>query len=364
MGPPRAAARLAVAPPARRGDADDRPPRPVRRRDDRRGMAAGRLRAEAAPRPRTGGRVRDRRPGGGRPLRPGARRRPQDRVVQAHEGRGASARPARRLPARRRRGRLRRTRHRVGRRRPAPAGQGGQRRDDGPGPGPARRRRGARVGPGPARPDRRRDVGRRLRRHARVALRAVPAQGVLSRTVARGGSCDRTDRGAAGVRSTWPGRSGRSSVPTPEQAAVIEAPLRPLLVVAGAGSGKTETMAARVVWLVANDLVRPDEVLGLTFTRKAAGELSERVVARLGALRRCRPVGPVRGRRRRGPRRRPHGLDVPRVRGPDRPRARGCVWASRPRAGCSPRPPPGRWRTRPSRPGTGRWRGSRRPSPP
>ena len=73
--------------------------------------------------------------------------------------------------------------------------------------------------------------------------------------------------------------------PTPEQAAVIEAPLRPLLVVAGAGSGKTETMAARVVWLVANDLVRPDEVLGLTFTRKAAGELSERLSARLTTLR-------------------------------------------------------------------------------
>src|SRR6188474_3637578 len=73
--------------------------------------------------------------------------------------------------------------------------------------------------------------------------------------------------------------------PTPEQTAVIEAPLEPALVVAGAGSGKTETMAARVVWLVANDLVRPDEVLGLTFTRKAAGELSERLSARLAALR-------------------------------------------------------------------------------
>ncbi len=73
--------------------------------------------------------------------------------------------------------------------------------------------------------------------------------------------------------------------PTAEQVAVIEAPLRPLLVVAGAGSGKTETMAARVVWLVANDLVRPDEVLGLTFTRKAAGELSERLSARLATLR-------------------------------------------------------------------------------
>ena len=78
---------------------------------------------------------------------------------------------------------------------------------------------------------------------------------------------------------------GQAHAPTPEQVAVIEAPLRPLLVVAGAGSGKTETMAARVVWLVANDLVHPDEVLGLTFTRKAAGELSERLSARLATLR-------------------------------------------------------------------------------
>lgn len=72
--------------------------------------------------------------------------------------------------------------------------------------------------------------------------------------------------------------------PTPEQTAVIEAPLSPALVVAGAGSGKTETMAGRVVWLVANGLVRRDEVLGLTFTRKAAGELAERIHRRLHRL--------------------------------------------------------------------------------
>ncbi|WP_452301358.1 UvrD-helicase domain-containing protein [Microbacterium ureisolvens] len=72
--------------------------------------------------------------------------------------------------------------------------------------------------------------------------------------------------------------------PTEEQTAVIEAPLAPALVVAGAGSGKTETMAARVVWLVANGIVRRDEVLGLTFTRKAAGELAERIQKRLGRL--------------------------------------------------------------------------------
>jgi DNA helicase II / ATP-dependent DNA helicase PcrA len=73
--------------------------------------------------------------------------------------------------------------------------------------------------------------------------------------------------------------------PTPEQAAVIEAPMQPLLVVAGAGSGKTETMAARVVWLVANGLVEPEDVLGLTFTRKAASELAARVERRLRTLR-------------------------------------------------------------------------------
>ncbi|MBG0833401.1 ATP-dependent helicase [Planomonospora sp. ID67723] len=72
--------------------------------------------------------------------------------------------------------------------------------------------------------------------------------------------------------------------PTPEQAAVIEAGLEPMVVVAGAGSGKSETMAGRVVWLVANGLVRPEQVLGLTFTRKAASELSHRVRERLGAL--------------------------------------------------------------------------------
>lgn len=72
--------------------------------------------------------------------------------------------------------------------------------------------------------------------------------------------------------------------PTTEQSAVISAPMSPALVVAGAGSGKTETMAGRVVWLVANGLVRRDEVLGLTFTRKAAGELAERIGSRLRRL--------------------------------------------------------------------------------
>ncbi|GAA1758428.1 UvrD-helicase domain-containing protein [Streptomonospora arabica] len=78
--------------------------------------------------------------------------------------------------------------------------------------------------------------------------------------------------------------------PTAEQADVIAAPLEPGVVVAGAGSGKSETMAGRVVWLVANGLVRPEHVLGLTFTRKAAAELAERVRTRLDQLRETEQV--------------------------------------------------------------------------
>jgi DNA helicase-2/ATP-dependent DNA helicase PcrA len=73
--------------------------------------------------------------------------------------------------------------------------------------------------------------------------------------------------------------------PTDEQADVIESGLVPSVVIAGAGSGKTETMAARVVWLVANRQVVPDAVLGLTFTRKAAAELGLRIRRRLAQWR-------------------------------------------------------------------------------
>ena len=75
--------------------------------------------------------------------------------------------------------------------------------------------------------------------------------------------------------------------PTPEQAEIIAIasnPFEPAVVIAGAGSGKTETMASRVIYLVANGFVKPDQILGLTFTRKAAGELSARIRKRLRQL--------------------------------------------------------------------------------
>jgi len=76
----------------------------------------------------------------------------------------------------------------------------------------------------------------------------------------------------------------KGNPPTPQQQAVIEAELAPALVIAGAGSGKTETMANRVLYLLANRLVTPSEVLGLTFTRKAAGELATRIRERIEQL--------------------------------------------------------------------------------
>ncbi|WP_308191954.1 ATP-dependent helicase [Gordonia liuliyuniae] len=91
-----------------------------------------------------------------------------------------------------------------------------------------------------------------------------------------------TDRSRIGARSIAAALG--LPPPTDEQVDVIEAPMEPMLVVAGAGAGKTETMASRVVWLVANQLVGPEEILGLTFTRKAASELAARIRRRLSML--------------------------------------------------------------------------------
>lgn len=95
-----------------------------------------------------------------------------------------------------------------------------------------------------------------------------------------------TETTAAGVRYSPAELSTALGLfpPTEEQAAVIAAPPGPVVVIAGAGAGKTETMAARVVWLVANGYATPSQVLGLTFTRKAAGQLLRRVRARLARL--------------------------------------------------------------------------------
>ena len=73
----------------------------------------------------------------------------------------------------------------------------------------------------------------------------------------------------------------REKIEAIEQAALDS----PSLVVAGAGSGKTELLAVRVLWLVANGFAKPEQILGLTFTKKAATELSKRIYESLLKLR-------------------------------------------------------------------------------
>lgn len=72
-------------------------------------------------------------------------------------------------------------------------------------------------------------------------------------------------------------------VPTAEQAAAITFDQRPLRIIAGAGTGKTMVMVERIAHLVATGQFDPAQVLGLTFTNKAAAELKQRVDRRLGA---------------------------------------------------------------------------------
>ncbi|HSP38443.1 MAG TPA: ATP-dependent DNA helicase, partial [Frankiaceae bacterium] len=92
------------------------------------------------------------------------------------------------------------------------------------------------------------------------------------------------------VRLLARGREGYDL--TVEQRAAVAAPLGPGLLIAGAGSGKTEVMAARVLHLVASGQVRPDAVLGLTFTVKATASLAERVRSALDRLRDARGLQP------------------------------------------------------------------------
>jgi DNA helicase-2/ATP-dependent DNA helicase PcrA len=83
----------------------------------------------------------------------------------------------------------------------------------------------------------------------------------------------------------------KGHAPTPEQWAAISHPLEPVHLIAGAGSGKTAIMAARMAWIIESHSYAPSQILGLTFTNKASEELEDRVHRALEAME--HPAGDV-----------------------------------------------------------------------
>ena len=113
----------------------------------------------------------------------------------------------------------------------------------------------------------------RARRRGPVPLEQIPAWRELVPVMARAASG--AVEGQSGMEALLGGLN-------PDQLRAVTHGEGPLLVVAGAGTGKTQVITRRIAWLIASRRAKPSEILALTFTDKAADEMAVRVDQQIG----------------------------------------------------------------------------------